>query len=94
MWGVEETQHLERVNTYRCNIYRGWTVLTDEPVHHDLRKITHHLGGIYGIICLKLMKKTPKNARISGWSWKEEDLDRLTYAQKSPRTLTEERKKE
>ena len=26
MWGVEESQHLERVNTYRCNIYRGWTV--------------------------------------------------------------------
>ena len=27
MWGVEESQHLERVNTYRCNIYRGWIVL-------------------------------------------------------------------
>ncbi len=26
MWGVEESLHLERVNTYRCNIYRGWTV--------------------------------------------------------------------
>ena len=26
MWGVEESEHLERVNTYRCNIYRGWTV--------------------------------------------------------------------
>ena len=23
MWGVEESEHLERVNTYRCNIYRG-----------------------------------------------------------------------
>ena len=27
MWGVEESKHLERVNTYRCNIYRGWTVV-------------------------------------------------------------------
>ena len=26
MWGVEESEHIERVNTYRCNIYRGWTV--------------------------------------------------------------------
>ena len=26
MWGVDESYHLERVNTYRCNIYRGWTV--------------------------------------------------------------------
>ena len=22
------SSHLERVNTYRCNIYRGWTVFT------------------------------------------------------------------
>ena len=26
MRGVEESQHLERVNTYRCTIYGGWTV--------------------------------------------------------------------
>ena len=26
MWGVEESKHLERVNTYECNIYRGWVV--------------------------------------------------------------------
>ena len=34
MWGVEESSHLERVNTYRCNIYRGWTV-----VKKNLRRI-------------------------------------------------------
>ena len=26
MWEVEESKYLERVDTYRCNIYIEWTI--------------------------------------------------------------------
>ena len=38
MWGVEESySHSERVNTYRCNIYRGWTVIRSTIVSYLMK---------------------------------------------------------
>ena len=38
IWGVEESKHLERVNTYSCNTYRGCTVC-GEIILRDLLRV-------------------------------------------------------
>lgn len=59
------------------NIEATYNQIEEEPVEvQDFGKITNHFGGIFGIY-LDLIKKIERCQHVTGWNWKQSDLDQL-----------------
>ena len=55
MWGVEENKHLERVDTYRYNIYIEWTVEANGIKRKNEKKFTNKRR-LWDNVALTLLK--------------------------------------